>query len=294
MTLPINRYSFQAHRRAQSVLATASRTRSNCVATAEEERLGLSVLLLNKDSPDYIEQLLPQLVEAQSGFHQQGLYFEVLIGDTGSTSQRTLTAYQVFQSRSVRVIDVGPYHFSANNNTLVYRHAQTSAILCLNNDIELPDPSLLYDMYVSLVSEPASVRGAQLLYPDGSVQHGGVGFLAHDQGIFAYHLRHRQQPEWSSKPQPVSALTGALLMLRRQSFLSVGGFDPAYTDECQDIDLCLKLQRLGHAHYLHAHCSVVHHENGTRVKGEENWTDRSLFNNRWRRFLEIRPELLPQ
>jgi GT2 family glycosyltransferase len=294
MTIHLHGYTQQAHRRAQAVLASSSQRSLLKEDGAVKEREGLSVLLLNRDAPDFIEVLLPQLARAAKAFTANQLHFEVLVGDTGSCDPRTLAAYGAHSGHAVRVVDVGPYHFSANNNTLALRHARGTVLLCLNNDIELPEPDLLYHMFEAQAAQGNSAHGCQLLYPDGTVQHGGVGFLRHDQGIFAYHLRHRQAPQWLQEPQPAPALTGALLMLRRKAFLDVGGFDTAYTDECQDIDLCLKLQRLGHRLLLHANQPVLHHENGTRVKDEENWMDRSLFNSRWSRFLEIRPELLPR
>ena len=293
MAIHLHRYRQQAHRRAQAVLASTAQHALFQRAAAVSEQPGLSVLLLNRDAPDYIETLMPQLAQAAAAFSADQLLFEVLVGDTGSRDSRTLAAYAAHAGSGLRVLDVGPYHFSANNNSLALRHAQGSVLLFLNNDIELPRPELLRHMFDAQVADEASVHGCQLLYPDGTVQHGGVGFLRHDQGVFAYHLRHRQAPRWLSEPFMVPALTGALLMLRRRSFLAVGGFETAYTDECQDIDLCLKLQRLGHQLLLHSGAPVFHHENGTRVKGEENWMDRSLFNTRWSRFLEIRPDLLP-
>lgn len=293
MAIHMHRYSQQAHRRAQAVLASAGPNILLHRASAVQEQAGMSVLLLNRDAPEFIETLLPQLVRAASAFTKDQLLFEVLVGDTGSSDPRTLAAYQAAAGSHVRVVDVGPYHFSANNNTLALRHARGSVLLCLNNDIELPEPMFLREMYEAQLADLMSAHGCQLLYPDGRVQHGGVGFLRHDRGVFAYHLRHRQAPQWIARPESVPALTGALLMLKRKAFLAVGGFDTAYIDECQDIDLCLKLQRMGYRLLLHASQVVIHHENGTRAKGEENWMDRSLFNRRWGRFLEIRSELLP-
>ena len=294
MTPLVHRYSLQAHRRAQRVLASSALSLRLSATNKRSLKAGLSVLLLNKDSPQFLEVLLPQLQAAQNLFNDANLFFEVLIGDTGSTDVRTLAMYSMFSSCEIKVVDVGPYHFSANNNTLVARFAQGSALLFLNNDIEFTDPSCLLRMYRQHLRDSRAIHGSELLYPDGTVQHGGVGFLRHDHGIFSYHLRHRQRPEHTEEPRVVPALTGALILLSRHSFLAVGGFDVAYVDECQDIDLCLKLQRLGYYMLLHGSSKVVHHENGTRVKGEENWADRSLFNNKWSSFLEIHPELLPR
>ena len=286
-------YSSQAHRRAKSTLASLFQPQCSNQARVDEELLGLSILLLNRDSPDFMATLLAQLHEVSDAFKADCIPFEILVGDTGSRDSRTLEIYSRYTGDNCKIIDIGPYHFSANNNTLAKRFSKYSTILLLNNDVEFPSPGLISRMFRLQKENKVLAQGSQLLYPNGKVQHGGVGFFRQERGIGAYHLRHLQAPVWLTEPQAVPALTGALLMLNRKDFLSVGGFETAYTDECQDIDLCLKLQRLGHQLLLHSSDPVIHHENGTREKGEENWTDRSIFNRRWTSFLEVRPDLLP-
>ena len=74
--------------------------------------------------------------------------------------------------------------------------------------------------------------------------------------------------------------------MRRQLFDQLGGFSESYSAECQDIDLCLRAHRLGYATRVENLGQVVHLENATRPKGEENWSDRRLFMRRWSSYLE--------
>jgi GT2 family glycosyltransferase len=84
----------------------------------------------------------------------------------------------------------------------------------------------------------------------------------------------------------VPAVTGAFMMMRSVIFESVDGFDERYSKECQDIDLCLRVDRLGKTVKLAHAGNIIHIENGTRVVGEEDWKDRSLFIRRWSSYLE--------
>jgi len=93
--------------------------------------------------------------------------------------------------------------------------------------------------------------------------------------------QHRQSHTWE-----VKAVTGAFLMIKADLFESVDGFDEIYQAECQDVDLCLKVHRLGKRIGMCDVGPLVHLENATRPKGEENWRDRSIFIRRWSTYLE--------
>ena len=65
----------------------------------------------------------------------------------------------------------------------------------------------------------------------------------------------------------VSAVTAACMVLKRDAFLKVGGFDEknlpvAYSD----IDLCLKLRRAGYRNIFTPFAELIHHESLSRGK----------------------------
>lgn len=74
-------------------------------------------------------------------------------------------------------------------------------------------------------------------------------------------------------------------MIRSELFSRLGGFDEAYAAECQDVDLCLAASRLGYGVEICNSDRLVHLENATRPRGEENWNDRRLLVRRWSAYL---------
>ena len=82
------------------------------------------------------------------------------------------------------------------------------------------------------------------------------------------------------------AVTGAALMMRTDLWHRLGGLDENYAAECQDIDLCLEVRRLGYRVACFDAGPVVHLENATRPRGETYPTDRRLWLRRWQSFLE--------
>src|SRR5262249_53676153 len=56
----------------------------------------------------------------------------------------------------------------------------------------------------------------------------------------------------------------ACLMMRRQVFQEVEGFDPMFALEFNDIDLCLKVRERGYLILWTPHAELYHHESLTR------------------------------
>lgn len=198
--------------------------------------------------------------------------FEVIVVDNGSDDPATLDYLAKLDPARHRVLrDDGPFNFSALNN----RGAKlaTGDLLCLlNNDIEmLPDrhgPEWLAIMARQALRPEVGAVGAQLLYPDGRIQHAGVvtgicGGAAHAHRLLwpdeeGYFRRH-------ALPQFVSAVTAACLVVRRTSFEAVGGLDEAnFAVAFNDVDLCLRLNAHGWQSLYEPRATLIHHESVSR------------------------------
>jgi GT2 family glycosyltransferase len=238
------------------------------------------VLVLNRDAPDLIVPLVAQLTAQRAAFASQGLGFELLIGDTGSTHPDVLALYANLPAGTT-VVGGMRYNFSRCNNALEMA-AAFDTVLFLNNDVILPaDGETLLRGYRALATTPGlGVLGSVLFYPDGSIQHMGCELLDTPQlwGL-PYHVNTRTRIPAASLPRLATypGVTGAFLMIRRRLFRQLGCFDPLYAAECQDIALCLEARRLGFGTACADLGPIVHIENATRPKGEENWSDRQRF-----------------
>jgi GT2 family glycosyltransferase len=157
-------------------------------------------------------------------------------------------------------------------------------VVFLNNDT-LPMPGWLD----ALVEEAASDKqiaavGAKLLYPNGQVQHAGVAI--HQNGL-PHHLYAGFESDHPAvnRARNVTAATAACLLVRRTDFDELGGFDTAFHNAYEDVDLCL---RLGESGLLIRYCPrsvVIHLESVTRFPSgvpEGTQTSDRVYDERWR------------
>ncbi len=249
---------------------------------------GLSIIVLNKDRPDLLGALWESFPEVRRIGASRGVAVELLVGDTGSTDTAAVALLDT-PPEGARVVRGLTYQFSRNNNDL-FGMSRRSVVLFMNNDVLIEDdPAALIDAYEHLLSDASlGALGAVLYFADGTIQHAGIDFLREPATYgLPYHpgaRSAREMPEGLFLPVP--AVTGAFLMVPAALFATVGGFDEGYARECQDVDLCLKVARLGRRIEIASLGHLVHLENATRTTGEEDWPDRALFLRRWGSFVE--------
>ena len=193
---------------------------------------------------------------------------EVIVVDNDSDDPATL-AYLAEQERvGVQVLrHTGPFNYSAINNRAVAQ-ARGQLLCLLNNDIEILSPDWLAIMATQALRDDVGAVGAQLLYPDGRIQHAGVVIGV---GNAAGHAHRFVQPQAEgyfrrhALPQFTAAVTGACLVVAKERFLAVGGLDERnFAVAFNDVDLCLRLNRRGWQSLYEPRAVLIHHESVSR------------------------------
>ena len=198
---------------------------------------------------------------------------EVIVVDNDSDDPATLAFLAALpaRSRAGRLFRVlrhpGPFNYSAINNRAVV-DASGALICLLNNDIEMLAPDWLAVMATQSLRDDVGAVGAQLLYPDGRIQHAGVVIGVGNAAGHAHRLLRPEDEGYFRRhalPQFVSAVTAACLVVRRERYLAVGGLDvSAFPVAFNDVDLCLRLNARGWQSFYEPRAVLVHHESVSR------------------------------
>ena len=128
--------------------------------------------------------------------------------------------------------------------------------------------------------------GAKLLYPNRSIQHAGViigigGVAGHS--FKNYPSTHSGYKHRLQLVQNYSIVTAACLVVEKEIFEQVGGFDEENLKVAfNDVDFCLKVLKEGYRNVWTPYAIMIHHESASRGlekndKPEKKISERSIF-----------------
>ncbi|MFA6285810.1 MAG: glycosyltransferase [Opitutaceae bacterium] len=169
--------------------------------------------------------------------------------------------------------------YAASNNRGA-QIAQGEILVLLNNDLVLT-PGWYKPMIASLTSikHVGMVGNIQIQPKTGRIDHAGVIFDL--VGLPDHHLKNRGLRAAKGAGHFFNATTAACCMIRRDVFLSVGGFDERYQNGCEDLDLCLRLQAQGYRHWVDYHSVVHHHVSSSPGRKTREQDNLRLFLSEW-------------
>ncbi len=200
--------------------------------------------------------------------------YEIIVVDHQSDDPTCLKYFGELEAEGVRVIKFkGEFNFSAINNYAV-RYASGSVLAFLNNDLEAIQSDWLDEMVAQAMRPPIGAVGAQLYFPNDTVQHAGVilgiGGLNGSPSVAGHAFKDAPRGSDGQRNrlrlvQNYSAVTAACLVIRREIFEEVGGFDEAKLAVAfNDIDFCLRVRAAGYRNLWTPFAELYHHESASR------------------------------
>ena len=242
----------------------------------------VSLIVPTRDRRELLEPCLESLLSKTAYSN-----FELIVVDNGSRDPAALEYLAALERRSAaRVLrDHRPFNFSALNN-LAVREARGAVVGLLNNDLEVIEPGWLEEMVSHAVRPEIGAVGARLLYPDRTVQHAGVILGIGGLADHVHKHLHADAPGYRFRArltQDLSAVTAACLVIRKETYLAVGGFDEELAVAFNDVDFCLRVRERGLRNLWTPFATLVHHESKSR--------GRELTPSRMARFREERRKI---
>jgi GT2 family glycosyltransferase len=243
----------------------------------------IDIIIPTRDRVDLMRQCL-QAVESKTTYTN----YDIIILDNNSKDPATL---EFFAETKYRVVPCpGVFNYARIVNRGV-SHSNADFVVTLNNDTVLDSPDWLERM-VSLASLPdVSFVGACLLDQDGRHEHESIVIAPYPQ-----HLRtdsnYPHVDQFVSATRDVAAVTGAVQMVRRELWQSLGGMDEELKVSMNDVDICLRSQLDGRFVIYAPDVRLYHHVSSSRGKLDP-LTDRNRFIQRWDIFGSFRDPYFP-
>jgi GT2 family glycosyltransferase len=169
--------------------------------------------------------------------------------------------------------------------------ATGSFLLLLNDDVEILTPDWIERMLAHFEKDHVGVVGVKLLYPDDRIQHAGVvqnngspdhvrrGFSRFDQGYFLSTCGVRN----------FAAVTGACMMVRRDTYRLVSGYTEQLPVSYNDIDFCHKVRAMGLSIVYTPDSELIHFESQSSPRASVEPKEWAYYNERWAPELTLDP-----
>ncbi len=280
------------------------------------------IIICSKDNGKILDHTLNILNE----YNVQQKYDILLIDDRSVSSDildlsdKYLTSYIKISN------DANFFNYSVINNIAACyaKYYDKDLLIFYNNDLWPLSESTIDSLIQKYDDNQSDIAGCRLIYPTkeqyehlgkpnhllsdhlekiyGSIQHGGIHFILREgtfldanRKYYGEHVVLAPNHLWRFYDKDTKlakidtlchAVTGAIQIIKTETFISLNGFDDGLCTAFQDIDLCLKAfeQNLS-VHYFGSEC-MVHAESLTQAIEQQNYqktisSDNILWDIKW-------------
>jgi glycosyltransferase involved in cell wall biosynthesis len=241
-----------------------------------KEEPKVSVIIPTKDKIDVLKRCIDSILKKTT--YQD---YEIVIVDNNSHERRTFEYYETFKDNlKIKLLYYKkPFNLSAISNYAVSK-VDTDCILLLSNEIEVISGEWLKSMLEYAQRKEVGAVGAKLLFSNGKIQHCGIiiglGFHRVAANPYYQYPDHNGYSGTVNEIRNYSAVTTACMMLRKEVFEEVGGFDESLSIAFRDVDLCMKIREKGYLIVYTPYAKLYHH--GSLSRGyEDNPEDQASF-----------------
>lgn len=228
--------------------------------------MDLSIIIVNYNVKEFLQNLLHSIDKAA-----RGLEHEVIVVDNASEDGSVEFLRKNFPSVKLIANRENQGFGKANNQGMEI--ARGRYLLLLNPDTLLSEDTLATMISFMNKTPEAGMAGCKILNPDGTLQLAcrrsfpgpwvsfckvtGLSNLFPGSRLFAkYNLTYLDE----NKTYEVDAISGSFMMLRREVYEKIGGFDEDFFMYGEDLDLCYRIQKAGYKVYYTHSTQIIHYK----------------------------------
>lgn len=245
----------------------------------------ISIIIPTKDKLEYLKKCIDSIILKTTYKN-----YEIIIVDTGSEEKDTLNYLsKIKKNKKIKILNwKKQFNYSAVNN-FATKKAKGDYFLFLNNDTEVISPEWIEAMLEHAQRKKVGAVGAKLLYPNNTIQHAGIiigmGGVANHASLYFSENSFQTFPVSNSKDiiRNFSAVTAACLMISKDKFKKVEGFDEKFRIAFNDVDFCLKLLKDNYYNLYTPYVKLYHHESISVGKPEKGTRDIEEFHSEVKR-----------
>lgn len=220
--------------------------------------------------------------------------YSITVVNNNSEENKTFEYLEKIKGK-IEVIDYPKkYNFSAINNFAV-KQSKADYVVFLNNDTKVINDKWLRGLLMWAQQKEVGAVGAKLLYPDRTVQHAGIVLGVGGIANHAYYRQPEENDFYFNQLHCVRnylAVTGACMMIAKNKFDEVKGFNEKLPLSFNDVDLCLKLHQKGYGNVYTPYVELIHYESKSRDPKVLPHEDEYML-KKWKKYIDNDPYYNP-
>jgi len=207
----------------------------------------VSIIIVNYNGRSYLQKCLESIMK------NTYKKYEIILVDNNSNDDSIEFVKETFPT--VKIIKLSKNHGYAEPNNIGAKKAKGELLYFLNNDTMICADAIIE--LVRVIQKPEiAICQSLLLKPDGKVDSSGDFFTM--TGI-AYSSKKK-----TMEIEPILSAKGAALMVKKEVFWKLGGFDQKFFASFEDVDLGWRAWIIGYQVVV-VPTSIVFHKGGQTV-----------------------------
>lgn len=223
----------------------------------------VSIIIPTKDNGEILKRCVDS-IRLKSSYTN----YEIIIIDNGTTEKLTVDYINKLRKSDFTTILDYPQEFNYPLvNNIGAAAASGAYLIFLNDDTEVISNDWIEGLLEQCQLPEVGAVGACLFFPNGLIQHAGIVVGMRGSASHSFYKSDPNKKLYLNLQdcvREVSAVTAACLMIRTEYFNKAGGFNPAFRLGLNDVDLCLRLMKMGLSNVYTPHAKLIHHESFTR------------------------------
>ncbi len=219
----------------------------------------LSVIILTYNTEKLTSNCVRLLVNNYKN-NLQNREVEIIVADNASTDNTVPILRKI---KEIKVVENKENFGFSKGNNLGTKKASGKYILFLNSDVEVKDNGFLRMVEFMDKNPKIGILGSKLSNPDGSSQSSCGNFYTFFNLIFTLFGGDSLMRKGPNKIEKVDWVSGASLMISRELFKKLKGFDENLFMYIEDMELCFRAKELGFLTYFYPNVKLVHKELGS-------------------------------
>ncbi len=247
----------------------------------------ISIIIPTRDYADTLETCLKSIYKKSTYKN-----YEIIIIDNNSQEQETFDLFEKYKKahKNFKVLRLEcEFNYSYINNEAV-KQATGDYILLLNNDTEVITEDWLEKMVMYASRPHIGAVGAKLLYPDNTIQHGGMIIGINGVASHAYiNMPRTYGGQFGRLKAPFNygGVTAACLMVEKKKYNEVSGLEEELKVNFNDVDFNMKLTKKGYYNVFLPQVELYHYESKSRgldiskEKRQRTQNETAYMLNKW-------------